>query len=141
MQGMVLRVNGSRGAAVKKGNALIVIEAMKMENSTYSLADDKIAEGFVDNGDVVRNGDVLMVMQVNDYKKHPDAGYGDATTCSMQIVLLWELYKKMNRLVDEKIKNPLPVFHPYFNMAQIARDINMNCKMALAAGQFRRNLA
>jgi len=78
---------------------------------------------------------------MNYYKKLLVTSYGDATTSSMQIVLLWEMYKKMNQLADEKIKNPLPVFHPYFNMAQIVRDINMNCKMALAAGQFRRNLA
>jgi len=63
MQGMVLKVNVSRGAAVKKGETLIVIEAMKMEDPLHSPEDGKIAEGFVDNGDVVRNGDVLMVMQ------------------------------------------------------------------------------
>ena len=63
MQGMVLKVNVSRGAAVKKGDALIVMEAMKMEIPIRCPEDGKIAEGFVDNGDVVRNGDVLMVMQ------------------------------------------------------------------------------
>ena len=63
MQGMVLKVNVSRGAEVKKGDTLIVIEAMKMENPIHSPEDGKIAEVFVDNGDVVRNGDVLMVMQ------------------------------------------------------------------------------
>jgi pyruvate carboxylase subunit B len=63
MQGMVLKVNVSRGAQVKKGETLLVLEAMKMENPIHSPADGKVTEIFVDTGDVVQNGDVLLVVQ------------------------------------------------------------------------------
>ncbi|MDD1690318.1 MAG: pyruvate/oxaloacetate carboxyltransferase [Methanoregula sp.] len=63
MQGMVLQVLGGRGAAVKKGDTLVVLEAMKMENPIHSPADGKVTEIFVDTGDVVQNGDVLLVVQ------------------------------------------------------------------------------
>jgi len=63
MQGMVLQVLVSRGTVVKKGDTLIVLEAMKMENPIHSPADGKVTEIFVDTGDVVQSGDVLLVVQ------------------------------------------------------------------------------
>ena len=63
MQGMVLQVLVSRGSAVKKGDTLLVLEAMKMENPIHSPVDGRITEIFVDAGDVVQNGDVLLVVQ------------------------------------------------------------------------------
>lgn len=63
MQGMVLKVSVSRGASVKKGDTLVVLEAMKMENPIHSPVDGKVTEIFVDTGDVVQNGDVLLVVQ------------------------------------------------------------------------------
>ena len=63
MQGMVLKVSVSRGASVKKGDTLLVLEAMKMENPIHSPVDGKVMEIFVDTGDVVQNGDVLLVVQ------------------------------------------------------------------------------
>jgi pyruvate carboxylase subunit B len=63
MQGMVLQVLVSRGASVKKGDTLLVLEAMKMENPIHSPVDGKVTEIFVDAGDVVQNGDVLLVVQ------------------------------------------------------------------------------
>ncbi len=63
MQGMVLKVNVSRGSEVKKGDTLVVLEAMKMENPIHSPVDGKVTEIFVDTGDVVQKGDVLLVVQ------------------------------------------------------------------------------
>ncbi len=63
IQGMVLKVLVNRGAAVKKGDTLLVLEAMKMENPIHSPVDGKVTEIFVDTGDVVQNGDVLLVVQ------------------------------------------------------------------------------
>jgi pyruvate carboxylase subunit B len=63
IQGMVLQVLVSRGAAVKKGDTLLVLEAMKMENPIHSPVDGRVTEIFVDTGDVVQNGDVLLVVQ------------------------------------------------------------------------------
>jgi len=63
MQGMVLKVMVSRGASVKKGDVVVVLEAMKMENPIHSPVDGKVTEIFVDTGDVVSSGDVLLVVQ------------------------------------------------------------------------------
>jgi len=63
IQGMVLKVLVSRGASVKKGDTLLVLEAMKMENPIHSPVDGRVTEIFVDTGDVVQNGDVLLVVQ------------------------------------------------------------------------------
>jgi pyruvate carboxylase subunit B len=63
MQGMVLKVPVSNGGTVKKGDTLIVLEAMKMENPIHSPRDGKVTEIFVNAGDVVQNGDVLMVVE------------------------------------------------------------------------------
>ena len=63
MQGMVLKVMVSRGAPVKKGDVVVVLEAMKMENPIHSPIDGKVTEIFVDTGDVVSSGDVLLVVQ------------------------------------------------------------------------------
>ena len=63
MQGMVLKVLTQRGSTVKKGDTLIVLEAMKMENPIRCPRDGTVAEIFVDAGDVVQNGDVLMIVE------------------------------------------------------------------------------
>ena len=63
MQGMVLEVRTGRGAHVKKGDTLVVLEAMKMENPIHSPRDGVVTEIFVDKGDVVQSGDVLLVVE------------------------------------------------------------------------------
>lgn len=63
IQGMVLKVDTRIGAEVKKGETLVVLEAMKMENPIVSPADGKVTSIFVDAGDAVQNGDVLLVIE------------------------------------------------------------------------------
>ncbi len=63
MQGMVLEVAVGRGTVVKKGDLLVVLEAMKMENPIHSPVDGRVAEIFVDTGDVVQSGDILLVVE------------------------------------------------------------------------------
>jgi pyruvate carboxylase subunit B len=63
MQGMVLKVLVRVGEAVKKGDPLMVLEAMKMENPIASPRDGKVTEIFVDAGDVVGSGDLLLVVR------------------------------------------------------------------------------
>ncbi|MDD1707533.1 MAG: pyruvate/oxaloacetate carboxyltransferase [Methanoregulaceae archaeon] len=63
MQGMVLEIAVSRGSEVKKGDLLLVLEAMKMENPIHAPHDGKVADIFVNTGDVVQSGDVLLVVE------------------------------------------------------------------------------
>ncbi len=63
MTGMVLKVPVQRGAKVKKGDTLVILEAMKMENPIHSPQDGTVKDIFVDSGDVVSSGDVLMVVE------------------------------------------------------------------------------
>ena len=63
IQGMVLKMETRIGALVKKGDPLIVLEAMKMENPIVSTKDGKVTSIFVDVGDAVQNGDVLLVIE------------------------------------------------------------------------------
>jgi pyruvate carboxylase subunit B len=63
MQGMVLEVKVTRGATVAKGDILLVIEAMKMENPIHSPHAGKVTDIFVEQGDLVQSGDVLLVIQ------------------------------------------------------------------------------
>ena len=50
------------GASVKKGDAVLVLEAMKMENEICAAQDGVIASVEVAVGDMVEGGDVLATM-------------------------------------------------------------------------------
>ena len=62
MPGKILKVNASAGQAVKKGEAIIVLEAMKMENEIVAPQDGTVASINVNKGDTVNSGDVLVSM-------------------------------------------------------------------------------
>ena len=62
MPGTVLRVNVSNGQSVKKGDVLLVLEAMKMENEITSPEDGTIASVSVTKGASVNSGDLLVVI-------------------------------------------------------------------------------
>ena len=62
MPGTILAVNVQNGAAVKKGDVLLVLEAMKMENEIMAPCDGTIASVNVQKGAAVNTGDVLCVI-------------------------------------------------------------------------------
>ncbi len=63
MQGMVIKLNVNVGDKVEKGSTICVIEAMKMENDIQSEVDGVVEEIFVEPGDAVSIGDIIMVIK------------------------------------------------------------------------------
>lgn len=62
MPGNILAVNVTAGASVKKGDVLMVLEAMKMENEIMAPCDGTIASVNTTKGSTVNSGDVLCVI-------------------------------------------------------------------------------
>ena len=62
MPGKILKVNAAAGAAVKKGDVLVVLEAMKMENEICAPQDGTVATVECAVGDSVETGKVLVSM-------------------------------------------------------------------------------
>ncbi len=62
MPGTILKVNVQNGAAVKKGDVLFVLEAMKMENEIMAACDGTVSGISVSNGASVETGSVLCVI-------------------------------------------------------------------------------
>ena len=60
MQGKILKVNVAAGAAVKKGDVLAILEAMKMENEICAPQDGTVATVECSVGDSVVTGKVLV---------------------------------------------------------------------------------
>mgnify|MGYP000220221900 CR=1 FL=1 len=62
MPGKILGVKANAGDAVKKGQVIVVLEAMKMENDIVAPEDGTIASINVANGDAVESGAVLATL-------------------------------------------------------------------------------
>ena len=62
MPGTILKVNVSNGQAVKKGDVLFVLEAMKMENEIPAPQDGTIASVNVQKGSSVNANDVIVTL-------------------------------------------------------------------------------
>ena len=62
MPGTILSVNVANGAAVKKGDVLLVLEAMKMENEIMAPCDGTVCSVPATKGATVNTGDVLCVI-------------------------------------------------------------------------------
>jgi biotin carboxyl carrier protein len=60
MPGLVLKIVAAEGDEVKKGDSLIVLEAMKMENMIKSPADGRIKNIPVKQGDKIEKNTVLV---------------------------------------------------------------------------------
>lgn len=62
MQGKILSISVSAGQAVKKGDVLMILEAMKMENEVVAPEDGTVASINVTAGDTVEVGAVLATL-------------------------------------------------------------------------------
>ena len=62
MPGTILSVNVQNGAAVKKGDVLFILEAMKMENEINSPCDGTILSVNTSKGSAVESGTLLCVI-------------------------------------------------------------------------------
>jgi len=62
MPGMVLKVMVESGQKIQKGDALIVLEAMKMENILKAPADGVVRKIHIIKGDKVEKNQVLVNM-------------------------------------------------------------------------------
>ena len=62
MAGIVLSVNKNVGDAVKKGDVLVILEAMKMENEIVASKAGVVSGIHVANGQVVNPGDALITI-------------------------------------------------------------------------------
>ena len=62
MPGNILSVNVSAGDTVKKGQVLMILEAMKMENEIMSPCDGKVVSVSVAKGAAVESGTLLCVI-------------------------------------------------------------------------------
>ena len=65
LSGSVLEVLVQKGQEVKKGEALIVTEAMKMETTIKAPFDGKVSHVYVKNGDVLESQDLLLELDKN----------------------------------------------------------------------------
>ena len=62
MPGNILKVNVANGQAVKKGDVLMVLEAMKMENEILAPNDGTVSSVNVTAGQTVDSGAVLCTL-------------------------------------------------------------------------------
>ena len=62
MPGTILSINVAAGDTVKRGQVLMVLEAMKMENEILAPRDGTVAQVAVSKGSTVDTGALLVVL-------------------------------------------------------------------------------
>jgi pyruvate carboxylase subunit B len=63
MQGVVIRYKVKKGDKVAKGDAIAVLEAMKMEQNIFANKEGTVKEIYIKEGTTVAPGDVLMSIE------------------------------------------------------------------------------
>ena len=63
MPGKILAVEVSEGQAVKRGDNLLILEAMKMQNEIKAPRDGVIKSLFITAGKAVTSGEVLLTLE------------------------------------------------------------------------------
>ncbi len=63
LRGMITKINVKEGQEVKKGDIILILEAMKMENPVESPVDGVVEKILVHEGQSVNAGDVLMIIK------------------------------------------------------------------------------
>lgn len=63
MPGTILNINVKEGDNVKKGQVLLILEAMKMENEIVSPRDGKVVGIAVSKGTSVNTGDDMVIIE------------------------------------------------------------------------------
>ncbi|MEA3496043.1 MAG: biotin/lipoyl-containing protein [Bacteroidota bacterium] len=64
LPGNIIKVIAKEGDTVKKGDKLLIMEAMKMENDVKSEKDATVKTIKVNNGDTVLQGDILIELEL-----------------------------------------------------------------------------
>ena len=62
MPGNILKVAVAAGQAVKEGDLLVVLEAMKMENEIFAPKSGTVAQVLVQKGSTVDTGATMVVL-------------------------------------------------------------------------------
>lgn len=63
MSGLIIKLHVSEGQKVTRGQKLLVLEAMKMENDILSEHDGKVAKILVKEGDTVETQQTLLIIE------------------------------------------------------------------------------
>lgn len=63
MPGTIVKINVSNGQTVKKGEVLVILEAMKMENEILSPVDGVVSQVVVSSGASVSTNDLLIILR------------------------------------------------------------------------------
>lgn len=63
MPGTIIDVKVNSGQSVKKGDVLVILEAMKMENEIMAPNDGVVADIKTSKGAAVSSGDILVILK------------------------------------------------------------------------------
>lgn len=63
MPGKVIKILTAQNAEVKKGDVLLIVEAMKMENNLVAPRDGVVEEIFTEEGEMVDGSKLLLKLE------------------------------------------------------------------------------